>query len=246
MLGGVILGITSFLKSFGAIFKYGLLRYVFASGLLSALVGLGIFKLVWKQSDSIGAWIASFYKWDKGSVLVSFLSEWFIWLVLLLLSAILFKYIMLIISAPIMSLVSEKIELHGTGRKSPPFSLGEAIKSMIRGARVALRNISRELIFTGVLLLISLIPVVGLVSAVLIFAVQAYYAGFGNFDFYMERHFSVRDSVKFVRRNRGLAFANGAIFLGILAVPVVGVIFAPILCAIAATLAIDPKINPSV
>jgi len=88
--------------------------------------------------------------------------------------------------------------------------------------------------------------VVGLVSAVLIFAVQAYYAGFGNFDFYMERHFSVRDSVKFVRLNRGLAFANGAIFLGILAVPVVGVIFAPILCAIAATLAIDPKINPSV
>jgi len=246
MLGGVILGVTSFLRSFGAIFKYRLWPYVFASGLLSGLVGFGIFKLIWNQSDRLGDWVSSFYKWDRGSEFISGFSDWFVWILLLITSAILFKYIMLIISAPIMSMVSEKIELHGTGRKSPSFSLGEAIKSMIRGARVALRNITRELLFTGILLLMGLIPVVGLISAALIFAVQAYYAGFGNFDFYMERHFNVRDSVKFVRRNRGLAFANGAIFLGILAIPVIGVFLAPILCAIGATLAIDPKISPSV
>jgi len=243
MLDGVILGITSFLKSFGAIFKYGLLRYVFASGLLSGLVGFGIFKLVWNQSDRLGGWVASLYTWENGSELVTTISEWLVWIVLLLISAILFKYIMLIISAPIMSMVSEKIELHGTGRKSPPFSIGDAIKSMMRGARVALRNITRELLFTGVLLLVGLFPVIGFFSAFLIFGVQAYYAGFGNCDFYMERHFNVKDSVNFVRRNRGLAFANGAIFLGILAIPVIGVFFAPILCAIGATLAIDPKIK---
>ena len=244
MLDGIILGIKSFFRSFGAISKYGLWRYVFASGLLSALLGFGIFKLIWKQSDRLGDWASSFYKWDRGSELVASLSDWLIWIVLLIVSLLVFKYIMLILSAPIMSLVSEKIEYHGTGQKPPSFSIGDSIKSMIRGARVAVRNLSRELLFTGLLLLAGLIPLVGFISAALIFFVQAYYAGFGNCDFYMERHFSVRESVKFIRRNRGFAFANGAIFLGLLAIPVVGFIFAPILSAIGASLALDPKISP--
>ena len=244
MLDGIILGIQSFFKSFGAISKYGLWKYVFGSGLLSGLVGFGIFKLIWNQSDRLGAWASSFYTWEKGSEFVSTFSEWLIWIILLIISAILFKYIMLIISAPIMSMVSEKIELHGTGRKPPSFSIADALKSMLRGLRLSIRNIVRELLLTAALLLLGLVPIVGFVSAFLIFAVQAYYAGFGNCDFYMERHFNVSDSVKFVKRNKGLAFANGAIFLGLLAIPVIGFFLAPILCAIGATLALDPKINP--
>jgi len=246
MLSGLILGVTSFLKSFGAISKYGLWRYVFGSALLSGLVGFGIFKLVWKQSDKFGDWISSIYKWELGSNFVSTFSDWIIGILLLIISAMLFKYIMLVINAPIMSMMSEKIEYHGTGQKAPSFSIADTIKSLIRGLRIALRNIVRELFFTGLLLLLGLIPVVGLISAVLIFIVQAYYAGFGNFDYYMERHFSVKESVRFVRKNRLFALANGSIFLGLLAIPVVGVFFSPILCAIAATIGIDPKMNPKV
>lgn len=244
MLDGIILGIKSFFRSFGAISKYGLWRFVFASGLLSGLVGFVLFKLIWNQSDRLGDWAASFYKWDKGSALIGTVSDWLIWGILIVVTALLFKYIILILSAPIMSMVSEKIEYHGTGQKPPSFSIGRSITSMARGLRIALRNITRELLFTGLLLLAGFIPLVGFVSAFLIFFVQAYYAGFGNCDYYMERHFNVRDSVKFVRRNRGFAFANGAIFLGILAVPVIGFILAPILSAIGASLAMDPKISP--
>ncbi len=246
MLDGIILGIKSFFKSFGAISNYGLWRYVFASGLLSGLVGFGIFKLIWNQSDRLGDWVSSFYTWERGSEFIATASDWAIWVILLVVSIIAFKYIMLIISAPIMSMVSEKIEIHGSGQKPSAFSIGHTISSLVRGVRIALRNITRELLLTGVLLLLGLIPVVGLVSAALIFFVQAYYAGFGNCDYYMERHFNVRESVKFMRRNRGFAFANGAIFLGLLAIPVIGFIFAPILSAISASLAVDPKINPRV
>lgn len=142
-----------------------------------------------------------------------------------------------------MSMVSEKIELKKTGGSPAPFSLARNIKSLIRGLRIALRNISKELSLTVLILILGFVPVIGIASTVLIFLVQAYYAGFGSCDYYMERHFTVRQSVKFIRRNSGVAIANGAIFLGLLAIPIVGFFLAPILTAISATLTIHPKIS---
>ena len=243
MLNSIFQTATNFFKSFSAISKYGLWKFVVATGVLSCLVAYAIFKLVWKQSDRLGDWLSSFYKWERGSNFISSASDWLIFGVLFVLCLILYKYIMLIVSAPIMSMVSEKIELKKTGGKAPAFSLSRSMKSLVRGLRIALRNISKELLLTALLLLLGLIPIVGLFSAVLIFIVQANYAGFGACDFYMERHFSVRESVKFIRRNRGIAIANGAIFLGLLAIPIVGFFLAPILTAIGATLTIHPKIS---
>ncbi len=42
---------------------------------------------------------------------------------------------------------------------------------------------------------------------------QSYYAGFGNLDFALERHYRYADSVRFVQRNRALALGNGAVFM---------------------------------
>ena len=210
---------------------------------MSCLVAYIIFKVIWKQSDRLGDWLASFYKWERGANFIANASDWVTFAVMFVVCLILYKYIMLIVSAPIMSMVSEKIELQKTGRAPAPFSMSRNIKSLVRGLRIALRNISKEMLLTVLLLLLGLVPVIGLASAVLIFLVQAYYAGFGSCDYYMERHFTVRESVKFVRRNRGVAIANGAIFLGLLAIPIVGFFLAPILTAIAATLTIHPQIS---
>ena len=64
---------------------------------------------------------------------------------------------------------------------------------------------------------------------------QAYYAGFGNMDFFLERHYGVKGSASFVRRYNGAAFANGVIFLLILLIPVIGLVLAPFMATIAAT-----------
>jgi len=93
-----------------------------------------------------------------------------------------------------------------------------------RAVRINLRNIAYEFSITIPLLLLSFIPVVGIVFTILAFVVQAYYAGFGNMDYTLERHFTYRNSINFVARHRGIAIGIGIVFMAMLFIPVLGVI----------------------
>ncbi|KAG1649021.1 Uroporphyrinogen decarboxylase [Nymphon striatum] len=87
-----------------------------------------------------------------------------------------------------------------------------------------LETLSKELLFTVLFLLLSLIPVIGIFATVLLFLTQAFYAGFGNMDYTLERHFQYKDSIQFVKKNRGIAIGNGIVFMLFLLLPVVGII----------------------
>jgi CysZ protein len=104
-----------------------------------------------------------------------------------------------------------------------------------RGIRINLRNLGWELVITIPLLILGLIPVVNFVTTPLAFLVQAYYAGFGNMDYTLERHYKYRESVNFVKKNRGLAIGNGIVFMGCLLIPVIGIIIVLPLSATAAS-----------
>ncbi len=108
--------------------------------------------------------------------------------------------------------------------------------STMRGLRISLGNLSKELIITVFLLLVSLVPVIGIASSILIFLLSSYYAGYGNLDYYMEHYFNVSESKKFIKQNRGIALGNGVVFVLILSIPVLGWFLAPALGGIAATL----------
>jgi CysZ protein len=43
-------------------------------------------------------------------------------------------------------------------------------------------------------------------------------------DYTLERHFNYRDSVNYVKANRGIAIGNGLVFMGMLFIPVIGII----------------------
>ena len=106
---------------------------------------------------------------------------------------------------------------------------------MVRGIRINLRNLSREILFMIPLLILSLIPVVGIIATILIFLIQAYYVGFGNMDYTMERYFTYKESVRFVRKHRGTAIGNGIVFVLMLFIPIIGFIITLPISVVAAS-----------
>lgn len=222
-MNGIMNGVQAYFDAFQVINKLKLWKYFLVPILLSVLTASVIGVLAYSLSDNLGNYISSIWPWEWGQETFQTISEIFGGLIILTLGFLAFKHIILAISAPFMGPISEKIEVHLTGVKSLEKRSSPA-KLLIRGIKIAIRNLFRELILTVPILLLGLIPIIGIFSAVLLFLMQAYFAGFGNMDYTLERHFNYSDSVKFVKRNRGLATGNGILFMLFLLVPVIGVI----------------------
>jgi CysZ protein len=230
-------GISAYTEAFSIISRQKLWGYVMVPGFLSIAYGIVVVLLSQLFSGNITDLVAARYPWEWGADLVRRLAG-FISTVIIFAGALMaYKYVILVLVAPFMSPLSEKVEsyLRGGEKASVPFSVSRMTRELIRGLRVSLRNIIRELLLTLILLIVGAIPVLGLLSAPAIFAVQSYYAGFGNMDYTMERHLNVRRSVEFVRDYKGLAVGNGLVFLLLLLIPFLGLFLAPSLATVAGT-----------
>ncbi|MDY0779788.1 EI24 domain-containing protein [Tenacibaculum sp. IB213877] len=223
MIKNILKGIQAYTNSFSLISKLKLWKYFAIPILISVLVAIVIVIIAFTLSDNIGHYIASIWKWDWGKETFEVISTFLSGLIIVAIGLILYKHIVMALSAPFMSPVSEKIENHLRGKthqhRNTSFS-----EQLIRGIRINIRNLFKELLFTILILLLSFIPVIGILSSVLLLLVQAYYAGFGNMDYTLERHYKYKESIEFVRKNRGLAIGNGIVFILMLLIPVIGVI----------------------
>lgn len=150
-----------------------------------------------------------------------------------------YRYIILIILSPFLALLSEKTEEIISGRKYP-FHFGHFLKDVFRGIRIVIRNSFMEILLTICFFLLSYIPVIGYISTFAVFFTTCYFYGFSMIDYTNERHrLTVRQSVKYVRKNMGFAFANGMIFYFILFfIPFFGFMIAPAYAVVAATLGV--------
>ncbi len=151
---------------------------------------------------------------------------------------LLYKHIVLVLVGPVMGAFSEKLERDYLGEDAievePKFG---AMYSTYRGVRIASRNIVKELFWTAVLMLSSVfIPFLSVLTVPLIFLVQSYYAGFGNMDVCIGRHKDVNSSIQYVKQNKLMVTANGAVFIALLLIPVLGAFLAPMLATSASTL----------
>lgn len=235
-MSGILDGASSYLGSFAIIRKYKLWKYVLLSGIVSVVLGVIIFYTVWNSADSVGDWISGFYKWDFGRSFIERILDYLAGGLMLVISFLLYKYVIMVIVSPFMSMMSESIERQTSNVYSPQsFSITKMIRDLLRGLRIAISNLIRELSLTLLILLVGLFPIMTVVSPILLFAVQSYYAGFGNIDYFLERHTNVRTSRQFVKRHKGFAIGNGAVFLLILLIPIVGLFMAPALATVAAT-----------
>lgn len=224
MIKNIISGIKAYFGAFGLISKLKLWKYFAVPMLISIITAIAIFGSAYALSDNIGGFIAKIWIWDWGHETFATISNVIGGLIIVVIGLILFKHIIMALSAPFMSPVSEKIEAHLAGTKPHSHRDTSFMQQLWRGVRINVRNLFMELLLTIPILLLKFIPVINIFSTILLFMVQAYYAGFGNMDYTLERHFQYKKSLQFVRQRRGLAIGNGVVFLLLLLIPVVGVI----------------------
>ncbi len=235
MIKNITLGITAYFNAFNLISKLKLWKYFAIPMLISFFTAILIFGAAYTLSDNIGGYISKIWIWDWGHKAFTSLSNFIGGLIVLVVGLILFKHIIMALSAPFLSPVSEKIEIHFMGNKQHNYRATTFIEQLSRGIRINSRNLFKELILTIPLLLLKFIPIINIFSTIILFTIQAYYAGFGNMDYTLERHFKYKESIKFVRQNRGLAIGNGIVFILFLLIPIIGVILVLPLSVTAAT-----------
>ncbi|MCR8667137.1 EI24 domain-containing protein [Aestuariibaculum sp. M13] len=223
MIKNIVSGIRAYFGAFGLISKLNLWKYFTIPMLISFITAVFIGVSAYGLSDNIGAFISKLWVWEWGKETFTTIGNIIGGLVIIILGLILYKHVIMALSAPFMSPVSEKIETHLLG-SDKTYRITSFTEQLWRAIRINLRNLFMELLITIPLLILSFIPVIGIIFTILIFFIQAYYAGFGNMDYTLERHYKYKESLNFVKRNRGLAIGNGIIFILFLLIPFIGVI----------------------
>lgn len=235
MIKNILSAIKAYGGAFGLISKLKLWRYFIVPIVISLVTATVIGFTAYGLSDTIGQFLAKIWIWDWGKEVFTSITSFFGGLFIVIIGLILYKHIILALSAPFMSPVSEKIELHMNGNVAHQHKKTSFSEQLWRGIKINIRNLGLEILITIPLLLLKFIPFVNILSTGLLFTTQAYYAGFGNIDYTLERHFTMKESVQFVKRNKGMAIGNGLVFMLFLLIPVLGVIFVLPLSVTAAT-----------
>ena len=160
MFKGVSAGIIAYGKALRLISKLGLWGYVLIPALISLFLAAMIGFSAWNLSDDIGHQLIAWYPWETGQAIVESIGTFFSGIFVIALGLMLYKHLIILLSVPFMSPLSEKVENHLRGNTAPiRFSMTNLIKDLIRGLRIALRNIIRESFYLVLLLIASLIPI---------------------------------------------------------------------------------------
>ncbi|MDA8648225.1 EI24 domain-containing protein [bacterium] len=224
MFKSIIKGIGDYKGSLKLINDLNLWKFFLIPIGICVLVALAIYFAAYGLSDNVADYLMQSWTWKWGRNTMHAIFEVMAFLIILLAGYLVFKRVVMALSAPFMSPISEKIEEHITGKKIN--SGASFMELLLRGIKVNLRNLSLELMWTFLLFVLGFIPIIGLLTAPVIFLIQAYFIGFGNMDYTLERHMNYKKGVAFVQKNKGVAIGNGVIFALLLLIPVIGFIIA--------------------
>lgn len=249
MLKDIVIAISSYRQAHYFIGKHKLWKWIVIPGIFYTVVfcisiyffarSAG-FAIDWLSAETgVQRWIESLQN-SVASILYT-VAEIILWLILMFFYFSLFKYIWLIFGSPIFACVSEKTGAILEGRENR-FNAKQLIKDVIRGVSIALRNTLWQTFYLVVFTVLSFIPVAGWVVPVFALLTECYYYGFSMLDYSLEsKQLNASESVRFIRRRKGLAVANGLMFYLLHLLPFIGWLFAPGYAVIAATLSVNDK-----
>lgn len=246
MLKEIVIAIQSYFRAHQFISKHKLWKWILIPGILYLLLFCVSIYFFGKSATAVIDYLmirTGLQNWVHKiqSSLLGFLFTFagiILWLILMLFYFSLFKYLFLIIGSPLFAYLSERTEAIIAG-KDFKFSWQQLWKDMLRGIRLALRNTLWQTVYILSLLLLSLIPVLGWITPLVILLVECYYYGFSMLDYSCERHkLSASRSIAYIGKHKGLAVGNGIVFYLMHLLPVVGWVLAPAYAVVAATISL--------
>ena len=241
MIKDFINGITAYFKALKLIKELNLWKYFLIPAILGFLLGLIFISTAYALSDNIGEYITKYWKFEFGKGIIKSVSNFIGGLSIILIGIMLYKHILMALSSPFMTPVSEIVEKHLTGNTR--ITEIKVIAQLIRSIKLNITNLIKELIITIPLMILSFIPVIGLFFMLLTFYYQAYYAGIGNMDYTLERHLNYKESKLFYKKYKGVAVGNGTVFTLLLFIPVIGIMISLPLATVAATIESIKKLD---
>lgn len=242
MIKPFLQGLRAYKLAHQLVWKEGMWKHLIIPGLLSMLyfplvIG-GLFRGTFFGVQELSAHISE--KWLPNEV-----AEWAAWglsiivgLLAIYLAFLLYRSVIMIIYAPFIGIISETAEEKFHGTKGPGFSLGGMLYDIYRGSMVSLLTLAISLFLTVICWLLWLLPVVG---AAIYFAgmlvIQAYFAGAAFMDPVLERRrVGIRASLAHSARHKWHAMGNGAGFMLMMLIPILGWFLAPSYGIIAAAI----------
>lgn len=153
-----------------------------------------------------------------------------------------FRYVVLILFAPILAFISELVQNKLSGQ-TRPFKTRQFLKDIGRGAAVAINNLFRELVLTVAIFGLTIsMPFLIVVTPILLFLIESYYYGFSMIDYRNEYYkLSGTESREQIWQRKGLAIGVGLVFNLLLFVPIIGVMVGPTWAVVAAGMASPPE-----
>ncbi len=243
-------GLRTYSEALSFIFKKKLAWFFIFPLIFNILLFWFGWDMVNEFSDTSKIYIENKLQLDQstfwGSGFLKTMMDAFVWLTFKIMFFLLFAYlggyIIIILMSPVFSYLSERTEKIKTG-VDYPFSFRQLVKDVLRGVIIAVRNFSIEVILTLLMFILSFIPIIGWLAAIMLFFISAYFYGFSFMDYALERKkLNLRQSVQFMRENKGIVIANGFVFSLCLIIPFCGVSlssFAAIISVVAGTLAVS-------
>lgn len=187
--------------------------------------------------ESEGSWWKLMREWLHTGL--KFISAWVLNLLIFYFLGRLMKYVILIVTSPLLAWLSERTEEILTGR-TYPFSLLQLLSDAWRGIRITLRNLLIETVLIAVGFVLSFsFPAGALFITTALYLLNCYFMGFSMYDYYTERRkMNVRQSVLYMRRNRMRVLGLGFAFNLMSWVPFADWVLAPINGAVGAVISL--------
>ena len=244
MLKELIISVRAFFLAHQFIMQHRLWKWMILPGIVYAclfVLGISYFS---QTSSLFIEWIilkTGLKSWVDtiDSDLLGFfitMGSFWLWFTLLLFYFALFKFILLILFAPVFSY--HHLRIAAIQRSEVyVFNWTEYLKLVFRAIRLNLTNIVWQIVYLIPIVLVCTIPIIGWFTPIFTILMEGYYYGYAMIDYGLatENKSSIA-SANYVSTHKGLPIANGLMFYFLHLIPIIGWVTAPFYALIAAHL----------